>query len=170
MTPNQTVPTARQNGEEVSLLGARVGALETRFDKLEMAMGRLTDAVNSSRGTNWSLVVAIVGCLTIFLGGGWYLIRLQTENTVAPVASDGEISKRERARLAVLQDDHAHRVTKTEGDVVEQETQQRANGQIRNLMDSHRDQIEAIIFEQQFGFPMPRSTYYPDISLPKPSK
>ncbi len=160
--------------DNMGLLDARVGVMEKRFDKMEVSISALTDAFNNRQRTNWGLVLSLYGAVAAMLTGGWYLIDLKTSNTVAthvnPIAAKADISEKERESHGKAISELAHRQTSSEGMITELETQHRANSQIRNAFLDHMQADIAELYEEVKKRPMPRWTYYPDISLPKPAK
>lgn len=148
-------------------------AIEALGVKLETAL--VTFA--RSRETNWPTLIAAGGFIMVILGGGWAIIKMQTELAVAPITTQNAISIQDRSKINDTVTVNGNRISSVEAAIREQkseftqklveiETQFRASDQIRNIQMANQQRLNFLMWNKSNPdnlFPAD-SIYYPHIS------
>jgi hypothetical protein len=136
--------------EEISVnltrLDARIGVLENGFSTLALKIDSLSNLFNSSRATNWPLLLTVLSLFCTLAVGVWYFIeikvRLNSAEALAPVLVQNALSVTERtelrteivgnrAQIATLQQESARMFEKT----------REIEGQFKKLGDAHNTHV-----------------------------
>lgn len=148
----------------IAKLEQSVVGLAGQMEALKVQLNGIGDKLSGLGRPNWGNWIAFVGLMFMILPAAWFVV----QQAVNPLASAAAESRMDRGKMNVDIAQIAGEMKSLKGEVVELETQHRANSQIRNLMASHEQQIMAILWKRSLGEDLPYSNYYPDISLPKP--
>lgn len=183
----------RTDSDRLTSLEGQVATLIANHASLSADLRRIDEKLGGIGKINWPLIVAIVGALMAIAApsaavvGVFMTYQVQGATAelksqyIAPLTSSAEISKRDRQELHNSISDLSRltgevnardRETTAEhrAAIVELESQVRATSQIANLHRSYQQQLTAIIWQQAFGYAMPESNYFTDITLPKPQQ
>ena len=60
----------------------------------------LRDSFTASRQTNWQQLTAFFGAVVILIGGGWTIVKMNTEGTVSPIVSQLQLVQQSGKSLA----------------------------------------------------------------------
>jgi len=181
---NQRSANSQTNHEMLQEMSLRmvasegnVAALRADLNDVKSAISKLTEAWHGREKTNWGLVLALIGCAGTFLAGGWYLIKLQTDNAIAPIMALTSVSHSERAAMredirrntdtiSAIRGDQRDFDAQMQARLTEVETQFRAADSIRNIDKSNINRMIGLLWQQAFSAPLPADGYYPTIAQP----
>lgn len=173
-------------GDALHLLAQDVAVLKRDYSGLHQdvsGLGKKIDAltaqVSAQQRTNWPLILSIGTVLLAVIGGGWKVVDLQNQLTVAkelaPLVQQNAQSTEDRQELAARVDRLAQSVSGAnaslaglQAGVVEIETQFRGAGEIINLITARFQTDIARLWTKTYGEPYPDVDYAPQIgrSLP----
>jgi len=132
-----------QETDEIQHLSTSVARQEQRLSGVENAVASMaadfksfTQSFNTSRETNWPMLISIAGLVLVIIGGLWQIVDLKSQVALSPIQAQNAISVIERGELrreisghsGLISDEISHRkeaLSALQQQLVEAETQHR---------------------------------------------